>query len=128
MIEYKWHDIYKAALLETDWSKMEERIKAAEGALHARKHEFSVDHGGTPEENQAIADALRALNVLRKEVNARMPHDEVELLRSVLARAYEKPSPLPLRLVEAAQDYIGTRTPKKPIIQSLNIGEKKDVA
>ena len=57
-----------------------------------------------------------------------MPHDEVELLRSVLARAYEKPSPLPLRLVEAVQDYIGTRTPKEPIIQSLNIGEKKDAA
>jgi hypothetical protein len=56
-----------------------------------------------------------------------MPHDEVDLLRSVLARAYEKPSPFPLRLVEALQDYVGTRAPKKPIIQSLNI-EKKDAA
>src|ERR1041385_2051171 len=55
-----------------------------------------------------------------------MPHDEVDLLRSVLAHAYEKPSPFPLRLVEAVQDYIGTRTPKRPIIQSLNISEKKD--
>jgi len=27
MTEYKWHEVYKAALLETDWSKMEERIK-----------------------------------------------------------------------------------------------------
>jgi len=57
-----------------------------------------------------------------------MPHDEVELLRSVLARAYEKPSPFPLRLVEAVQDYIGTRVPKKPTVQSLNISEKKDAA
>jgi hypothetical protein len=57
-----------------------------------------------------------------------MPHDEVELLRSVLARAYEKPSPFLLRLVEAVQDYIGTRVPKKPTIQSLNISEKKDAA
>jgi hypothetical protein len=56
-----------------------------------------------------------------------MPHDEVDLLRSVLALAYEKPSPFPLRLVKAVQDYIGTRTPKKPI-QSLNISEKKDAA
>ena len=41
MIEtYKWHEVYKAAVLETDWTKMEERIQAAEAALHARKHEF----------------------------------------------------------------------------------------
>lgn len=57
-----------------------------------------------------------------------MPHDEVDLLRSVLARAYEKPSPFPLRLVEAILDYIGTRTPKRPIIQSLNISDKKEAA
>jgi hypothetical protein len=56
-----------------------------------------------------------------------MPNDEVDLLRSVLAHAYEKPSPFPLRLVEAVQDYVRTRTPKKPIIQSLDI-EKKDAA
>jgi hypothetical protein len=57
-----------------------------------------------------------------------MPHDEVDLLRSVLARAYEKPSPFSLRLVEAVQVYIGSRSPKKPIIQALNIGENKDAA
>ena len=57
-----------------------------------------------------------------------MSHDEVDLLRSVLACAYEKPSPFTLRLIEAVQDYIGTRTPRKPIIESLNINEKKDAA
>ena len=57
-----------------------------------------------------------------------MPHDEVDLLRSVLARAYEKPSPFALRFVEAVKDYIGTRTPKRPIIQSLNISDKKEAA
>jgi len=57
-----------------------------------------------------------------------MPHDEVDLLRSVLARAYEKPLPFPLRLVEAVQDYLGTHTRRKPIIESLNISEKKDAA
>lgn len=70
MIEYKWHEVYKAALLETDWSTMEERIRAAESALHARKHELDLNHGGTPEENQAIEDALNGLNVLRNEVAA----------------------------------------------------------
>ena len=67
MTEYKWHEVYKAALLETDWSNMEERITAAEAALHARKHEFDLNHGGTPEENRAIDGALRGLSALRHD-------------------------------------------------------------
>jgi len=65
----KWHEIYKAALLETDWWKMEERITAAEAALHARKHEFDLNHGGEPEENLAIEGALRGLRVLRDDAS-----------------------------------------------------------
>jgi len=57
-----------------------------------------------------------------------MPDDQIDLLRPVLARAYEKPQPFPLRLVQAVKDYIDTRTPKRPIIQSLNISDKKDAA
>ena len=67
MTEYKWQEVYQAALLETDWSKMEERLRAAEAALQARKREFALDHGGTPEENQAIEDALRSLGCLRMD-------------------------------------------------------------
>ena len=66
----QWHDIYKAALLETDWSKMEERVQAAEAAIKDRKREFDLNHGGTPEEDHAIADALRSLSVLRTEATA----------------------------------------------------------
>lgn len=68
MTEYKWQEVYKAALLETDWSQMEGRIQAAEAALHERKTEFALNHGGTPEENQAIENALRGLGTLRAEV------------------------------------------------------------
>jgi hypothetical protein len=77
---YKWHEVYKAAVLETErgdvddvaevwqcWTKMEERIQAAEAALHERKNEFALNHGGTPEENQAIEDALRGLGILRDD-------------------------------------------------------------
>jgi len=64
---HKWFEPYKAALLETDWSKMPERIQAAEAALSQRKHEFELNHGGTTEENQAIADAMRGLTVLRND-------------------------------------------------------------
>jgi len=64
---YKWFEPYKAALLETDWSKMPERIQAAEAALSQRERELDLDHGGTPEENQAIADAMRGLTALRND-------------------------------------------------------------
>ena len=67
MTDYEWHEVYKAALLETDWSKMEERIRTAEVALNQRKDELVLDHGGTPEENQAIENALHGLNVLRMD-------------------------------------------------------------
>jgi len=50
---YKWFEPYKAALLETDWSKMPERIQAAEAALSQREREFDLDHGVPPEENQS---------------------------------------------------------------------------
>jgi hypothetical protein len=64
----EWKKLYQAAILETDWSQIEERIQAADSAISTRLHEFSVDHGGTPEENQAIADAVNGLTVLRGEV------------------------------------------------------------
>lgn len=40
-----------------------------------------------------------------------MPEDDqIELLRSVLAHAYEKRQPFLLRLVQAVKDYVGPRT------------------
>ena len=55
--------------------------------------------------------------------------EKLERLRSVLARAYEKRQPFLLRLVQAVKDYVGPRTFRKPIIESLNIIEKnKNVA
>ena len=70
MTVYKWTEVYKAALLETDWTKMEERLKVVEDALDERKREFALDHGGSPEENEAIENAIRGLRVLRREVEA----------------------------------------------------------
>ncbi len=68
-VEYcDWKKLYIAAVLETDWSKIKQKIQAAENGIGARLHEFSLNHGGTPEENQAIVDALHGLDVLRNEV------------------------------------------------------------
>ena len=64
----EWVNLYQAAILETDWSQIEGRIQAADSAIRARLHEFSLNHGGTPEENPAVFDALNGLKVLRREV------------------------------------------------------------
>ena len=61
-----WQELYEAAILETDLGKMQPRVYAAKAAIDARLHELQLDHGGTPEERQAISDALAGLNVLRK--------------------------------------------------------------
>jgi hypothetical protein len=66
--KYGWQGLYATALLETDWSKIDEKIQVAENGIKVRLREFSMNHGGTPEENQAIEDALHGLNTLRKEV------------------------------------------------------------
>ena len=66
--KYGWQELYATALLETDWSKIWEKIQVAENGIRARLHEFSMNHGGTPEENHAIEDALHGLDTLRNEV------------------------------------------------------------
>ena len=68
--KYGWQELYATAALETDWMKLEEKIQAAENGISERLHEFSMNHGGTPEERQAIEDALKGLNILRNDVAA----------------------------------------------------------
>lgn len=57
-----------------------------------------------------------------------MPDEEIDLLRSVLARAYEKRQSFLLRLVQAVKHRFGSDTTRRPVIQSLNIEKKKDAA
>jgi hypothetical protein len=59
-----WHELYKAALLETDTSKMPSRIEEARRALVFRSGELfgtSPNHDG---ETEAIETALYALQAL----------------------------------------------------------------
>jgi hypothetical protein len=76
---HPWHEAYRAAILETDWTKMQERLQTAESEIRKRQHVLSMDHGGTPEERQAIADALDGMKSLRIEVagwkNRQAPDD-----------------------------------------------------
>ena len=65
---YVWYESYEAVVLETDWTKMQERIQSAESKISDRQRVLSLDHAGTPNERQAITNALNALSTLRTEV------------------------------------------------------------
>ena len=67
--EKEWERLYHLAVLEPDWSKMEDRIRAAETGIQQRLHELSLDHDGTLEENLEIMAAMQKLAVLRGEVS-----------------------------------------------------------
>ena len=64
--DYVWQESYQAAILETDDMKLPQRLQVAKAAIDDRLHDLQLDHGGTPEERQAITDALGGLNVLRE--------------------------------------------------------------
>ena len=69
--DYVWQASYQAAILETDDNKLPNSLQAAKAAIDDRLHELQFDHGGTPEERQAITDALGGLNGLRRELQTR---------------------------------------------------------
>ncbi len=69
--DYIWEEVYAAAILETDDTKLPNRLHVAKAAIDDRLHELQLDHGGSPEERQAISDALGGLNALRRELERR---------------------------------------------------------
>jgi hypothetical protein len=64
---YSWQESYQAALLETDWTKMQERVQTAESEIHKRRLVLSQDHGGTDEERAALVNAMSGLRVLQNQ-------------------------------------------------------------
>ena len=69
---YSWQESYHAALLETDWTKMQERIQTAESEIHKRRLMLVQDPGGTPEEREALVNAMSGLRVLRMDAAWRL--------------------------------------------------------
>jgi hypothetical protein len=68
IMTYSWYKSYKAAILETDWTTMPERLRSAELEIFARQGVLSLDHGGSLEERRAIAGALRGIGQTRTDV------------------------------------------------------------
>jgi hypothetical protein len=60
-----WRELYKAALLETDRTRLPERIADGEKAIVARARELFNTTTDNIEEDQALDDALYALRALQ---------------------------------------------------------------
>ena len=64
---YEWEAPYNAAMMETDRSKRQERIDAAQTAINRRIEEMKLNAGdGSPEEQTAIRNAQLGLNLLKE--------------------------------------------------------------
>ena len=59
-----WETLYRAAVLETNRTVVPQRVAEAEEAVLARGREIFYGQG-TPEEKEALEDALYALRALR---------------------------------------------------------------
>ncbi len=64
-----WRELYKAALFETNYEKLPERIANAERAIVARARELFASGADTIEEDEALDDALYALRALQSCVS-----------------------------------------------------------
>ena len=60
----RWWELYKTAIIETDWDKLEDHIRAAEEAIAQRA---SLDGEVSPDERAALEDARNGLGVLKRE-------------------------------------------------------------
>ena len=75
-----WRELYRAAILELDPSKLPQRIREAEMVFIARARELFQDGGGNGEETEDLDNAMYVLNALRNTVKhkravARNPND-----------------------------------------------------
>ena len=59
-----WRTLYRAAILETNKRVLPQRVSEAEDAVVARKREILYGNG-SPEEKEALEDALYALRAFR---------------------------------------------------------------
>ena len=60
-----WRDLYSAAILELDSSRLPERIVEAESVVIARARELFHEAGDNGEETENLNDAKYALRALR---------------------------------------------------------------
>jgi hypothetical protein len=67
---YGWQQCYQDAILETDRSRLPILIRAAHAAIEQRLQQLQDHHPASPEERQAITDAIAGLRVLKHEADS----------------------------------------------------------
>jgi hypothetical protein len=65
-VKQDWEKLYRAAVLESDRSKLLQRIEDAEAAILERSRSLSKTPGNNGKEQDAITRALYILGLLRK--------------------------------------------------------------
>jgi hypothetical protein len=60
-----WRELYQAAILELDETKLSNRIAEAERIIVQRARELFQENGDNFKEQQALDDAMHALRALR---------------------------------------------------------------
>jgi hypothetical protein len=65
-VKQDWEKLYRAAVLESDPSKLLQRIEDAEAAIIERSRSLSKSPGNNGKEQDAITRALHILSLLRK--------------------------------------------------------------
>ena len=61
-----WEKLYRSAVLESDASKLLERIEEAEAAIMERSRSLSISPGNNGKEQDAITQALHIVGLLRQ--------------------------------------------------------------
>ena len=74
-VSKSWKELYRAALFETDKSKLSERIAQAEWALSLRARELFRTDKEFLQERQAVDAATPALQVLRSTLTGKRSGD-----------------------------------------------------
>jgi hypothetical protein len=64
-VSRRWRELYQAAILELDETKLSNRIAEAEEVIVQRARELFQQNGNNFKEQQALDDAMQALRVLR---------------------------------------------------------------
>ena len=67
---YDWRRFYEEAVVETDRGRLPVLIRAARAAIDARMEQLQQDRKTSPEELQALEDALAGLRILKREADS----------------------------------------------------------
>ena len=91
-LKFPWQTSYLAAVLETDNSRLTERIRLAEEQITSRMSTVTTDERDE-DERVAINDALRGLTVLKRERLAEKVSEQFGVIKGPNAGGFSEDPP-----------------------------------